>query len=102
MAGCSFATVTGPRSTPGHYLECTTSRVAPITDLVAGGTFVLAGAGVAYWDRNDDMPSTGAKTYAISLPAIAVGVAFLAASQYGTSRVSRCRAAHSADRRWRE
>ena len=101
VMGCSFATVTGPRSTPGRYLDCTTSRSAPIADLVAGATLVAAGLGVAYYDRRiEDDGSTGTKTYAITLPAIAVGVVFLVASQYGTSRVTRCRAARAADKRW--
>ena len=101
VMGCSFATVTGPRSTPGKYLECTTSRLAPITDLVVGATLVAAGLGVAYYDRRvEDDGTTGTKTYAITLPAIAVGVVFLAASQYGASRVARCRAARAADKRW--
>ena len=103
LAACSFATVTGPRSTPGKYLECTTSRAAPIADLVAGSVLVAAGAGIAYYDRRiEDDGSTGIKTYAITLPAIAVGVVFLVASQYGASRVTRCRAARAADRRWQE
>jgi len=100
LAACSFATVKGPRSTPGRYLECTSSRAVPIADLVAGSAFVAGGLAVAYWDRRDDDPSTGTKTLAISLPSIAVGVAFLVASQYGASRVTRCQAARAADRRW--
>lgn len=104
LTACSFATVTGPRSTPGKYLECTTSRVSPITDLVAGSVLVAGGLGVAYYDRRveDDKGETGVKTYAITLPAIAVGIVFLVASQYGASRVSRCRAAVGYDKRWRE
>jgi hypothetical protein len=103
LAACSFATVTGPRSTPGKYLECTTSRAAPITDLVTGSALVLAGAGIAYYDRRiEDDGKTGIMTYAITLPAIVVGVVFLAASQYGASRVTRCRAARGYDRRWQE
>ena len=101
VAACSFATVTGPRSTPGRYLDCTTSRAAPIADLVAGATLVTAGLAVAYYDRRvEDDGSTGTKTYAITLPAIAAGVVFLVASQYGASRVTRCRAARAADKRW--
>ena len=101
VAACSFATVHGPRSTPGRYLDCTTSRAVPIADLVAGSALVAAGIGVAYYDRQiEDDGETGGKTYAITLPAIAAGVVFLVASQYGTSRVSRCRAARAADRRW--
>jgi hypothetical protein len=103
LAACSFATVTGPRATPGKYLECTASRAAPIADLVTGSAFVVAGAAVAYYDRRiEDDGSTGIKTYAITLPAIAVGVVFLVASQYGASRVARCRAARGYDRRWKE
>lgn len=97
---CSYFTVTGPRSTPGKYLECTTSRAAPIADLVVGAAAVAGGAAVAYWDRHDDSDETGTKTFAITIPAVVVGIAFLAASQYGTSRVTRCRAARAADRRW--
>lgn len=101
VASCSFATVTGPRSTPGRYLECTSSRAMPVADLVAGAALVTAGLGVAYYDRRvEDDGSTGTKTYAITLPAIAVGVVFLVASQYGASRVTRCRAARAADKRW--
>lgn len=101
VSACSFATVTGPRSAPGRYLECTTSRAAPIADLVAGAALVAGGLGVAYYDRRvEDDGSTGVKTYAITLPAIAAGVVFLVASQYGASRVTRCRAARAADRRW--
>lgn len=100
---CSFATVHGPRSTPGNYLECTTSRLAPITDLVTGIVLVTGGLGVAYYDRRiQDDEATGAPTLAITLPAIAVGVAFLVASQYGASRVARCRAAVGYDKRWQE
>lgn len=101
-SACSFATVKGPRSTPGEYLECTTSRAAPIADLVAGSVLVVGGLGVAYYDRRveDDQGETGAKTYAITLPAIAAGVVFLVASQYGASRVARCRAAVKYDKRW--
>ena len=101
VMGCSFATVTGPRSTPGRYLECTTSRAMPIADLVAGATFVAGGLAVAYADRKlEDDNKTGSLTYGVTLPAIAVGVVFLVASQYGTSRVTRCRAARAADKRW--
>lgn len=101
LAACSFATVTGPRTTPGKYLECTTSRAAPVTDLVAGSVLVASGLAVAYWDRQiQDDRSTGTPTLAITLPAIAAGVVFLVASQYGASRVARCRAARAADRRW--
>jgi hypothetical protein len=99
-SACSLVAVTGPRTTPGDYLACTTSRAAPIADLVTGSVLVAGGLVVAYWDRHDDTPETGTKTFAITLPAIVVGVAFLAASQYGTSRVSQCRAARAADRRW--
>ncbi len=103
LTACSFATVNGPRSTPGEYLECTTSRVAPITDLVAGSVFLAGGLGVAYYDRRvEDDGTTGTKTYAITLPAIAIGVAFLVASQYGASRVARCRAAVGYDKRWQQ
>lgn len=101
LTACSFATVKGPRSTPGKYLECTVSRAAPIADLVTGSVAVASGLAVAYWDRRiQDDGTTGTPTYAITLPAIAVGVAFLVASQYGASRVTRCRAARAADRRW--
>jgi hypothetical protein len=104
LTACSFATVNGPRSTPGKYLECTTSRVAPITDLVAGSVLVAGGLAVAYYDRRveDDKGETGTKTFAITLPAIAVGVLFLVASQYGASRVTRCRAAVGYDKRWQQ
>ena len=103
LTACSFATVSGPKSTPGKYLECTTSRVAPIADLVAGSVLVAGGLGVAYYDRRvQDDGTTGTLTYAITLPAIAAGVVFLVASQYGTSRVARCRAAVGYDRRWQE
>lgn len=101
LVGCSFATVTGPRTTPGKYLECTVSRRAPIADLVTGSVLVASGLAVAYWDRRiQDDRSTGAPTLAITVPAVVTGVVFLAASQYGASRVSRCRAARAADRRW--
>jgi len=101
VAACSFATVNGPRSTPGRYLECTTSRVAPIADLVAGATFVAAGLAVAYADRRiEDDNETGTLTYGVTLPAVALGVVLLVSSQYGTSRVTRCRAARAADKRW--
>lgn len=102
LTACSFATVKGPRSTPGEYLECTVSRTAPIADLVTGSVGVVSGLAVAYWDRRiQDDGSTGTATYAITLPAVAVGIAFLVASQYGASRVTRCRAARAADKRWR-
>ncbi len=101
LTACSFATVNGPRSTPGKYLECTTSRVSPITDLVVGSVLVAGGLGVAYYDRRvQDDGTTGTLTYAVTLPAIAGGVAFLVASQYGASRVARCRAAVGYDKRW--
>ena len=100
LAACSFVTVKGPRMTPGKYLECTTSRVVPIADLVTGGVLVAGGAAIAYWDRHDDTPQTGTKTYVISIPAIVAGVVFLAASQYGASRVRQCREAREADLRW--
>lgn len=101
VAACSFATVTGPRSTPGRYLDCTTSRVAPIADLVAGAAFVAGGLAVAYADRKiEDDNETGKLTYGVTLPAIAVGVVLLVSSQYGTSRVTGCRAARAADKRW--
>ncbi len=101
LTACSFATVTGPRTTPGKYLECTVSRSAPVTDLVTGSVLIASGLAVAYWDRQiQDDRSTGAPTLAITLPAIAIGVTFLVASQYGASRVTRCRAARAADRRW--
>lgn len=103
LTGCSFATVTGPRSTPGKYLECTTSRVSPITDLVAGSVLVAGGLGVAYYDRRvQDDGTTGALTYAVTLPAVVAGVVFLVASQYGASRVARCRAAVGYDKRWQQ
>ena len=104
LAACSFATVTGPRSTPGKYLECTTSRVAPITDLVTGSVLVAGGLAVAYYDRRveDDKGETGTKTLAITLPAVVAGVVFLVASQYGASRVARCRAAVGYDKRWQQ
>lgn len=101
LAGCSFASVKGPRSTPGKYLECTTSKFAPIGDLVTGSVAVTGGLAVAYYDRRiEDDGATGAKTYAITIPAIALGVVFLVSSQYGASRVTRCRAARAADKRW--
>jgi hypothetical protein len=100
LVACSFVTVRGPRSTPGKYLECTTSRLVPITDLVTGGVLVAGGAAVSYWDRHDDTPQTGTRTYAIGIPAIVAGVVFLAASQYGASRVRQCREARAADQRW--
>ena len=101
VAACSFAVVNGPRSTPGRYLDCTTSRAVPIVDLVAGATFVAAGIAVAYADRElQDDDKTGALTYGVTLPAIALGVVLLVSSQYGTSRVTRCRQARAADRRW--
>jgi len=104
LTACSFATVSGPRSTPGKYLECTTSRTAPITDLVAGSVLVAGGLGVAYYDRRveDDKGDTGTKTFAITLPAIAAGIVLLVSSQYGASRVSRCRAAVGYDKRWQQ
>jgi hypothetical protein len=103
LAACSFATVTGPRTTPGKYLECTASRTAPIADLVTGSVIVATGLGIAYYDRRiEDDGETGIKTYAITLPLIAAGVVFLVASQYGASRVTSCRAARAADRRWEE
>jgi hypothetical protein len=103
LAACSFATVTGPRSAPGKYLECTTSRTAPIADAITGGLIIGFGAGVAYYDRRvEDDHSSGVKTYAITLPALAVGVVFLVASQYGATRVTRCRAARAADKRWQQ
>lgn len=101
VAACSFATVSGPRTTPGRYLDCTTSRAAPIADLVAGATLVATGLFVAYADRRiEDDNKTGALTYGVTLPAIAVGVVLLVSSQYGASRVTRCRAARAADKRW--
>lgn len=101
VAACSFATVNGPRSTPGRYLDCTTSRAVPIVDLVAGATFIAGGLAVAYADRKlEDDDKTGNLTYGVTLPAIALGVVLLVSSQYGTSRVTRCRAARAADRRW--
>ena len=100
LGACSFRDVRGPQTTPGKYLACTTSRAAPIADVITGGALVATGLAIAYWDRHDTTPETGTKTFAISLPAIAVGVVFLVASQYGTSRVTRCRAARAADRRW--
>jgi hypothetical protein len=103
LTACSFATVKGPRSTPGKYLECTTSRVSPITDLVTGSVLVAGGLGVAYYDRRvEDDGTTGTLTYAVTLPAIAAGVVFLVASQYGASRVARCRAAVGYDKRWKQ
>jgi hypothetical protein len=100
--GCSLFTVTGPQSTPDRYLDCTTSRAVPIADLVIGSAAIAAGAAIAYRDRHEANNDTGVKTFAITLPLLAVGVAFLAASQYGTSRVTRCRAARDADRRWQQ
>ncbi|MBA3462881.1 MAG: hypothetical protein H0T46_23195 [Deltaproteobacteria bacterium] len=103
LTACSFATVTGPRTTPGKYLECTTSRASPIADLVTGSVLVAAGAGIAYYDRRiEGDGTTGIMTYGITLPTIAIGIVFLVASQYGASRVTRCRAARAADRRWQE
>ncbi len=103
LTACSFATVTGPRSTPGKYLECTTSRASQITDLVAGSVLVAGGLGVAYYDRRVQSDgTTGALTYAVTLPAVVAGVVFLVASQYGASRVARCRAAVGYDKRWQQ
>lgn len=101
LVSCSFAVVNGPRSTPGRYLDCTTSRAVPIADLVGGATFVALGLAVAYADRKlQDDDKTGTLTYGVTLPAIALGVVMLVSSQYGASRVTRCRAARAADKRW--
>lgn len=88
LGGCSFLFVDGPP--PRHrslaYFDCTSSRLAPITDLVLGG---LEGLAVA-----DDVGRGPRNDSSVIAPA-AVAAAFVASGIVGFMRVSSCNEAKS-------
>ena len=89
LSGCSFLFVDGPP--PHHrslaYFDCTSSRLAPVTDLVLGG---LEGIGVAAEVAGQQRSSDSS----VIAPA-AVAAAFVASGIVGFMRVSSCNEAKS-------
>ena len=88
-SGCSFAFVRGPPARPVEpdaKLECTTSRVAPIADLLAGVVSVLFGAALSTDPQFDGGfgEGTSAPVY------FGLGAVWAASSIYGFLNTNRC------------
>jgi len=84
VAGCSFVFTGSPQPTaPTELPVCTTSRAPIVGDAIAAvPAFVVAGFAV----------DTDARVaLELGVPALAVGVAFIAATLYGLHATSACR-----------
>lgn len=108
VAGCSFVTVNGPTSSDPRCLSpaATTSRAAPLADIMLGAGGVAFAAFVANKDLEGEGPGRGLGTIVIGLPSLMVGATYLASAYYGFREVGRCRAlaepaADPAARAWR-
>jgi len=95
VSGCSFVTVNGPTASDPRCLRAaaTTSRAAPIADVVLGAAGVAFAAVVANQDLRGEAPGTGLATVFISVPSLLVGATYLGSAYYGFREVGRCRAA---------
>jgi hypothetical protein len=84
LAGCSLLFVDGPPPNHGRlaYFDCTSSRLAPVTDLVLGGLEGIGTVAALAGGR----PSSDSSVMA---PA-AVAALFVASGIVGFQRVSRC------------